>query len=57
MYRRVQQILNFIHIFLNLHNFINIDHRLLNYLLVTLDILMEGTMSQMLSLGPKSNFM
>ena len=43
--------------FLNLHNLINIDHRLLNFLVVTLDIIMEGTVSQIFSLGPRSNFM
>ena len=56
MYIIVQQILNFIYIFLNLHNLINIDHRLLNFLVVTRDIIMEGTMSQIFSLGPRSNF-
>ena len=57
MYRIVQKILYFIYIFLNLHNLINIDHRLLNFLVVTLDIIMEGTVSQIFSLGPRSNVM
>ena len=57
MYGIVQKTLYFICILLNLHNLINIVHRLLNFLVVTLDIIMEGTVSQTFSLGPRSNFM
>ena len=57
MYRRVHKFLYFTDIFLNLHNLINIDHRLLKFAVVILGIIMEGTVSQIFRLGPRSNFM
>ena len=57
MYRRVDKFLYFTDIFLNLHNLIDIAHRLLKFAVVILGIIMEGTVSQIFRLGPRSNFM
>ena len=40
-----------------MNNLINFVHRLLKFSVVILDIIMEGTVSQMFYIGPSSHFM
>ena len=47
----------FAYIFMNLDNSINIVHRLLKFSIVILDMITEGTVSQILYLGPSFYFM
>ena len=46
----------FAYIFLNSDNSINIVHRLLNFFIVILDMITEGTVSQIFYLGPSIYF-
>ena len=51
------KILFFYYIFLNLDNSINIVHRLLKFSIGILDMITEGTVSQISYLGPSFYFM
>ena len=57
MFQIVNKILFSIYIFLNVDNSINNKYNLLNFSVVIVDIVMEGTVSQILYLGPTSYFM
>ena len=57
MFQIVNKILFSIYIFLNVDNSINNGYNLLNFSVVIVDIVMEGTMSQIFYLGPRSYFM
>ena len=51
------KILFFAYIFLNLDNSINIVHRLLKFSIAILEMITEGTVSQIFYLGPSFYFM
>ena len=57
MFQIVNKILFSIYIFLNVDNSINNGYNLLNLSVVIVDIVMEGTVSQIFYLDPRSYFM
>ena len=57
MYQMVQKFPFFAIIFLNVDHSVNVYPKLFKFGVLILDIIMEGTMSQILYLGPSSYFM
>ena len=57
MFQIVNKTLFSIYIFLNVDNSINNGYNLLNFSVVIVDMVMEGTVSQICYLGPRSYFM
>ena len=57
MFQIVNKILFSMYIFLNVDNSINNGYNLLNFSVVIVDIVMEGTVSQIFYLDPRSYFM
>ena len=57
MFQIVNKTLFSIYIFLNVDNSINNGYNLRNFSVVIVDMVMEGTVSQICYLGPRSYFM